>query len=59
VVWIVEFPHTRFRTGSALANMGTRRSRFGVDALPYFMVVNPTTGQVHETFGGFVQVKPS
>jgi hypothetical protein len=59
VVWIVEYPHTRFRSRSPVSLGNVRSSEFGVYALPYFLVVNPTTGQVHETFGGFVQVKAS
>src|SRR6202035_4525452 len=47
MVWIVEYPHTRFETTN-----GPCCHAPGVYASPFFLVVNPKTGDVRQTFGG-------
>jgi hypothetical protein len=52
MVWIVEYPHTRFEpTGGPCC-----RSQ-GIDSYPLFLVVNPKTGEVKQVFGAPVRVE--
>lgn len=53
MVWIVEYPHTRFEpTGG-----GCCHARQGFDSYPLFLVVNPKTGEVKQVFGAPVRVE--
>jgi hypothetical protein len=55
MVWIVEYPHTRFEP----TNGPCCHSQQGFDSYPLFLVVNPKTGEVKQVFGAPVRVESS